>query len=123
MKVAAALSVAGASGVLARYLVDVWLGRPGGFPIGIFVVNITGAFVAGLLYAIFTDRPGIPDWVRLGATLGFLGAFTTFSTLSVDTVNLLQQGRLGLAIINSAGSLAAGLIAASAGLALGHRTL
>lgn len=123
MKVLAALGVAGAAGVLARYLVDGWLGRPGGFPLGILVVNVSGAFVAGFLYAVFNDRAGIPDWVRLGATFGFLGAYTTFSTLSLDTVRLLQEGRLGWAIANSAGSLGAGLVAAYAGIQLGHRTL
>ena len=118
-----ALCVAGAGGVLARYLVDGWLGRPGGFPVGILVVNISGAFLAGLFYGVVADRPGIPDWLRLGASFGFLGAYTTFSTLSLDTVRLIQEGRLGLALLNSAGSLAAGILAVYAGLGLGHRSL
>ena len=118
-----ALCVAGAAGVLARYAIDGWLGRPRGFPLGILVVNLSGAFLAGLLYGLFSDRPAIPEWVRLGASFGFLGAYTTFSTLSLDTVRLIQEGRLGLALLNSAGSLAAGIVAAYAGLGLAHRTV
>lgn len=113
--------IAGAIGAAARYGLDGLISiRTGtGFPWGIFVVNISGAFALGLIYTVMTSRLTVDPAIRIWVTTGFLGAYTTFSTLTLETVQLLQTRSYGLAVLNSAGSLAVGLVAAGAGVALG----
>jgi CrcB protein len=115
------IALAGALGAVARYGVDEAIGRHESlFPWGIFVVNITGAFLIG--FAVEALEPRFEDqaWVRTAVVTGFLGAYTTFSTLSLDTYRLLDAGQIGQALANSVGSLAAGLIAVWLGLKLGR---
>ena len=115
------IALAGALGAVARYGVDEAIGRHESlFPWGIFVVNITGAFLIG--FAVEALEPRFEDqaWVRTAVVTGFLGAYTTFSTLSLDTYRLLDAGQIGQALANSLGSLAAGLIAVWLGLKLGR---
>jgi len=113
------LVVAGAVGAPARYLVDRWVqGRTGGdWPWGTFVVNVSGSFAFGLLSGLALYH-GLADGPRVVLGTGFCGAFTTFSTFTYETVRLLEEGELGAALRNAAGSLVAGLVAATAGLAL-----
>lgn len=94
--------------------------RPGSFPLGIFVVNVTGALALGFVSTVLLERFGLPGWARAAVTTGFLGGYTTFSTLSNDSVRLFQDGLAGLALLNSLGSVAAGLAAAYAGILLGR---
>lgn len=114
----AGVAAGGLLGVLARYGVMLASGdRDGsGFPFAILAVNLTGSFAIGLLAGAFMDRPEIPAWLRLGVTVGFLGGYTTFSTLSLDIVRLATGGRLGLAAIDALVSLVGGVAAAAAGL-------
>jgi fluoride exporter len=108
---------------MARYGVDEWIGRrAGAFPWGIFAVNISGAFLIGLLVVVLEPRFEDATWVRAAVLTGFLGAYTTFSTLSLDTYRLLDEGHLMTALANAVGSLALGLVAVWLGLKLG-RTL
>jgi CrcB protein len=118
------IAVFGAAGAVSRYWLD---GRVselvhGQFPWGTFVVNILGAFALGLLVALTTERllPH-PHW-RVALGIGFLGSFTTFSTYTYESVKLAEDGAMGLALLDSVGMLAVGLLAAFTGLALG-RTL
>jgi CrcB protein len=118
------VAVFGAAGAVSRYWLD---GRVsdlthGQFPWGTFVINVVGAFLLGLLVALTTERllPH-PNW-RIALGIGFLGSFTTFSTYTYETVKLAEDGSVGLALFNSIGMLALGLLAAASGLALG-RTL
>jgi CrcB protein len=118
------VAVFGAAGAISRYWLD---GRVsdvahGQFPWGTFVINVLGAFLLGLLVALTTERllPH-PNW-RIALGIGFLGSFTTFSTYTYETVKLAEDGAIGLALLNSIGMLALGLLAAASGLALG-RTL
>jgi CrcB protein len=120
----ALVGIFGAAGAISRYWLD---GRVsdmvhGQFPWGTFVINVLGAFLLGLLVALTTERllPH-PHW-RIALGIGFLGSFTTFSTYTYETVKLAEDGALGLALFNSIGMLALGLLAAASGLALG-RTL
>ena len=85
MPVALGIAIGGAFGALARYGLDESIGRrTGPFPWGILVVNVTGAFLVGL--AVETLEPRFEaGWVRPAVVTGFLGAYTTFSTLSLDT--------------------------------------
>jgi CrcB protein len=116
------IAVFGALGALARYGVDGAVSRrwPGAFPWGTFVVNVSGSFVLGLLFVLLTERTTPDPWVRSSLTIGFLGAYTTFSTLSLESYRLLEDGAHWLALANTLGSLAAGLVAVYLGVAAGR---
>jgi fluoride exporter len=120
----ALVAIFGAAGAVSRYALDGWITdlTHGQFPWGTFVVNLLGAFALGLLVAVTTERllPH-PHW-RVAFGIGYLGSFTTFSTYAYESVKLAEDGAIGLALLDSVGMLALGLLAAFAGLALG-RTL
>lgn len=120
MPLAVGIAVGGALGALARYGLDEWIGRrTGAFPWGILVVNVTGAFLIGV--AVEALEPRFEHgWVRAAVVTGFLGAYTTFSTLSLDTYRLLDRGEIDQALANGLGSLALGLLAVWAGLTVGR---
>jgi len=120
----ALVAIFGAGGAVSRYWVD---GRisdltHGQFPWGTFVINVAGAFALGIVVALTTERLLLsPNW-RVALGIGFLGSFTTFSTYAYESVKLAEDGAVGLALVNSVGMVALGLLAAALGLALG-RTL
>jgi CrcB protein len=122
MRTIVAIGTAGALGALARYGLDGVVSRrlPTSFPWGTFVVNISGALVLGFLLTLMTEQLTTAPWLRSALTIGFLGAYTTFSTLSLDTFRLLEEGHTGQAGFNALGSLAAGLVAVWLGLKLGR---
>jgi fluoride exporter len=103
----------------ARYLLDGWVQdrARGAFPWGTFVVNVTGCFALGVLTG-FGLYHGLGSTVRTVAGSGGLGAYTTFSTLTFETVRLAEEGAHGEAVGNAAGSFLAGLAASAAGIAL-----
>ncbi len=84
------------------------------------MINVVGAFALGVVVALTTERllPH-PAW-RGGLGIGFLGAFTTFSTYAYETVKLAEDGAIGLALANAVGMVAIGLVAAALGLAVGR---
>jgi CrcB protein len=112
----------GALGALARYGVDGAVSRhwPGAFPWGTFVVNVSGSFVLGFLFVLLTERTTADPWLRSSLTIGLLGAYTTFSTLSLESYRLLEDGALWLALANTLGSVAAGLVAVYLGVVAGR---
>jgi fluoride exporter len=118
----AAVFVGGALGTLARYLVALeWPNSSASFPLALFVVNTSGAFFLGLLLTVFLERlPPSPAMhhLRLFATTGVLGGYTTYSTLSVDAAGLGHTGHYDLAVGFLATSLVAGLLATVLGRAL-----
>jgi CrcB protein len=116
------IAVAGAAGALARYGLEGLVSRrlSGAFPWSTFLVNISGAFVAGLLFTLLTQRFTVAPWLRSTLLIGFLGAYTTFSTLSLETFRLIEDGALALGALNSVGSLAAGLLAVYGGVLVGR---
>lgn len=121
MPVLIGIAVAGALGALARYGLDEWLERRGGlFPWGIFVVNVSGAFLIGLAVEVLEPRFEDVRWFRTAVITGFLGAYTTFSTLSLDTYRLFEGGFPVHAVANALGTLVAGLLAVWLGLTLGR---
>jgi CrcB protein len=119
--VLAGIAVGGALGALARYGIDELLERHSGlFPWGIFVVNVSGAFLIGVAVEVMEPRFEDVTWVRTAVVTGFLGAYTTFSTFTLDTYRLLEAGDSGTALLNALGSVAAGLVAVWLGLRVGR---
>jgi CrcB protein len=114
------VALAGALGALARYGVHgvVQSRVASKFPYGTVVVNLTGSFALGLLVGLVTYQGLDPD-VRTVVGTGFIGAYTTFSSFSYDTFGLLEDGATTAAVVNALGSVAVGLVAATAGFALG----
>lgn len=116
MRTALAVMAAGSLGALARYaLQSVVDPRSSGLPWGTFVVNISGAFALGFLFTLLTERLTVEPWLRTAITVGFLGAYTTFSTLAFETVRLLDGGQWVAALLNMTGSAVFGVLAVLAG--------
>jgi fluoride exporter len=118
---ALAVALGGAAGALARWAVDGWIGRrPPGFPWATFAVNVSGAFLVGVLVAFFDQRVHLAPWLRTGLTLGFVGAYTTFSTWILETARLIDAGIPWLAVANLTASVAAGFAALLLGFSVGR---
>jgi len=117
-----AIGVAGSVGALARYGLDGLISRsaPTSFPWGTFAINLSGSFLLGILIVVMTERFRPDPWLRSAVTIGLLGAYTTFSTLSLETYRLLEDGAYRLAVLNAAGSVVAGLGAVYAGVVIGR---
>jgi fluoride exporter len=117
-----AIAVAGALGTLARYGLEGVVSRraAGAFPWGTFVVNVSGSFVLGIVFTVLTERWLGAPWLRSALTIGLLGAYTTFSTLSLESYRLLEDRAYGLAAANLLGSMVAGLGAVYAGVVIGR---
>jgi len=116
------VGVAGFFGAISRYWVDGVVSRAvgGAFPWGTWVVNISGCFVIGLLTTVLTERFLPHPALRVALTVGFVGAYTTFSTFAYESFRLGQDGALGLAALNVATSILAGFVAVWAGILLGR---
>lgn len=112
----------GALGAVARYAVDGVVSRAtaGQFPWGTLAVNVAGSFALGLLVELTTSRMVLPAEWRVALGIGFLGAFTTFSTFAYETVRMLEAGAIGEALANVALSLALGIAAAALGVGVGR---
>jgi CrcB protein len=83
-------------------------------------VNISGAFLLGLLFTVLTERLVVAPWLRSAVTIGFLGAYTTFSTLTLETFRLFEEGSYVAAAMNIFGSIFVGLVAVFTGVVLGR---
>jgi CrcB protein len=123
IKVVIAIACGGAVGAVARYAVasGVYgvLGR--GFPYGTLTVNVAGSFVMGLASVVMVERILVaPEW-RAALLVGVLGAFTTFSAFSIETLGLIEQGDSLKAGANVVLSVALCVVACWAGLILGRQ--
>jgi fluoride exporter len=120
MRTTLVIGAAGALGAVSRHLLESIVNRQIGdaFPWGTFVVNVSGSFTLGLLAGLFAHRFGVPLWLQAGATVGFLGAYTTFSTLSLQVYRSTATGHAALALANGFGSVLAGSLAVYAGILL-----
>jgi CrcB protein len=117
----------GVFGALARYGLSTVLPAPDGWPLPTLIINLTGAFLLGILLEALVRRgpdAGRLRVIRLLAGTGFMGAFTTYSTLALETNALLGAGRTTDALIYVAATLLGGAIATVAGIraAAGHHT-
>ena len=117
MRTVVAIMLSGALGALARYGLQALLEpRTGDLPWGTFVVNISGAFLLGLVFTVTTQRLNVEPWLRTALTVGFLGSYTTFSTLAYETVTLINGGQWVAAFLNMTGSAVFGVAAVMAGI-------
>lgn len=118
MKTVLIIALGGAAGSVARYLAQLGISRAFGttFPLGTFIVNLTGCFLIGLIYSL----AGKYDWLtldwRLFLVTGICGGYTTFSSFSYDSVNLLRSGSYLYFSLYVLGSVAVGLLATFAGI-------
>lgn len=113
----------GALGAVMRFWVSTatynWLGKA--FPYGTLMVNVVGSLLMGFLFVWITERNSWPDEMRSLLMVGFLGAFTTFSTFSMDTLSLIQGGELARAGLNILISVVLCIGAAWLGLSLARQ--
>lgn len=118
-----AIAGGGAVGALLRFWVSTgvyqWLGR--GFPWGTLAVNVIGSFLMGFLFVLFLERMLISGELRAAVLVGLLGAFTTFSTFSIETLTLLEQADYLKALLNALASVVVCILACWAGLVLGRQ--
>lgn len=119
------ICLAGAAGTGARFLVSGAATRIGGagFPFGTLAVNLLGCLVVGVLMEAALESALVPRALRTALAVGFLGAFTTFSTFGYETFRLLEGGRWGAAITNVLANLVVGLLAVGVGVVLGRLML
>jgi CrcB protein len=121
-KVLAAISIGAMGGATARYELAAHIHVPaGGFPWPTFWANISGSFLLGVVLAVLLERFPPSRYARAFAATGFLGAYTTFSTFSVETDLLIKDGYAGTALLYVGASLGVGLAIALLGLLVGRR--
>ena len=111
------VGVGGFLGAIARFVVASWIGQKWGrsFPLGTFFVNVSGSFLIGLLMSLFIEKFMVnPQW-RLLLVVGFLGAYTTFSTFEYETGGLIKDGEWFIALMNIVFSVVAGFAALKLG--------
>jgi len=116
------IGVAGFAGAVSRYAVEGWVSSRtrGAFPWATLVVNVSGCFVLGLVFTLLTERFLPHPTLRSALTIGFVGAYTTFSTFAFETMRLGEDGAVLLAVINVGTSVGAGIAAVYLGTALGR---
>ena len=119
------IAIGGAFGAVARYLINI---SPlssvfDKFPFPTFVINITGSFLIGFLMIIFADKYSSNDNLRLAIIVGFLGAFTTFSTFEMEMFGLFKDKQLITAFLYLALSVIVGFLGVVAGVSLGRRVV
>jgi CrcB protein len=116
--------IGGGIGSLLRYWMSLGtymlLGRA--FPYGTLAVNVTGSFLIGVLSVLLIERlSGQAEYLRALLLIGFLGGFTTFSSFSIETLNLFENGEVVKASVNMIGSLGLCMLAVTLGALLGRQ--
>jgi CrcB protein len=121
MRTVLAVALAGALGALARWGVGSWFGnRFPSFPWGTLVINVSGSFVLGVLFAVLVERNIGSATMRVALMTGLMGAYTTFSTFSLETFRLVEDGATGSAFANIGLSVVLGLLGVWLGIAAGR---
>jgi CrcB protein len=115
-----AIALAGSAGAVLRYVVATRVERFNlRFPLGTFIINISGSFFLGWFLS-YVGRHHVSDTTRLAIGVGFVGAYTTFSTFMYESVKLSDDGAGFVALVNLLGSLVVGIIAVRLGMMLGR---
>jgi CrcB protein len=122
MPVVLAVAAGGSLGALARFGLDSLIEHRTDslFPWATFTINITGCFLNGLVVAVLVDALHAPSWLSRGLVIGFLGAYTTFSTFGAETFELTELGHWGLAVVNVVACTVVGVGAVALGQAFGR---
>jgi len=114
------VTVGGALGALSRYGLGIWISNKWnhGFPMHTFLINIIGAFLLGFMHILFIERLNVSPLWRLGIGVGFLGAFTTFSTFGFEVISLLEGGSFFTAGLYTLLSILVGFTGVALGVGL-----
>src|SRR5256714_1628385 len=115
------VGLGGGAGAIARYLLGGWVQERYGpsFPYGTLIINVTGSFILGL-FATLAIRYAWNDHWRLLIAIGFVGAYTTFSTFEYETIQLVAEGSWARGLFNILASVVLGFLAAYIGVVLGR---
>ncbi len=118
-----AVAIGGALGAVARYLLNIspLANLFQSFPFATFFINISGSFLIGFLLILFTEKIAVGENLRLAVVVGFLGAYTTFSTFEFETFTLVREKQIATAILYVSLSFALGLIGVFGGALLAKR--
>ncbi len=108
-------------GALGRWQLSVWLNPTGWLPWGTLLSNWVGAYLVGFVVVMFQQHGGLDPMWRLAIVTGLLGALTTFSTFSLETVALLQSGRWTLGLVNASLHVIGSFVLTWAGIATAQR--
>jgi len=116
------IALGGALGAVARYWVGAVIGQRLGtrFPYGTFFINVSGCFIIGVLITVLDERTSLPPAWRFLLPVGFVGAYTTFSTFELETFQKVAQGHPAIALLNVAASVVIGYIAVYLGVLSGR---
>jgi CrcB protein len=114
------IALGGAAGAITRYVLGIYIGSRLGFrfPYGTLIINVTGSFIVGFSMALFARTTASLYW-RYLIPIGFIGAYTTFSTFEYETLRAIQDGQLGTGLLNVGVSVVAGLAAVWLGDVMG----
>lgn len=114
------IGIGGFVGAVARYALGVYIGSRYGirFPLGTFVINISGSFLLGVVLTLLDRTTASATW-RYLIPIGFIGAYTTFSTFEYETLRAMQDGQVTTGILNVGLSLIVGFAAVWLGAILG----
>ncbi|WP_027389088.1 fluoride efflux transporter CrcB [Chrysiogenes arsenatis] len=112
------VAAGGALGALSRFYLGSLVTRLAGsaFPLGTLLINVSGSFFIGAIFIFFYDKGLVSNELRLAVAVGFLGAFTTFSTFSLETLVLWRDGLWGLAFLNILANIVLSLGACALGI-------
>jgi len=121
MRTVLAVALAGALGALARWGIGAWFGhRFPSFPWGTMVINVSGSFILGVMFAVLVERNIGSTTMRVALMTGLMGAYTTFSTFSLETFRLFEDGATGSALANIGFSVVLGLVGVWLGVTAGR---
>lgn len=117
-----AIMLGGSLGAVARFVLSTTINEKiaGNFPYGTLTVNVLGSFIMGFLAILLVDNFGLSPLARLTIFVGFLGAFTTFSTFSMETLNLIEEGLISRALLNMLVNVFLSVFAVWLGILLGR---
>jgi CrcB protein len=117
------VAAGGALGACLRYFIGgtVFANTRTPFPLATFVINVSGSFIIGFFLTLATERMHVSPHLRLAIAVGFVGAYTTFSTFEYETIRLIEEGYFIHAVLNVFLSVVVGFVAVWGGIALARK--